>query len=208
VAYKKLESMQNLVNQGLNVHKFVATKDVQEIKQAVHNFDNVCTIRTDSESELYKLPFYIINGSTVELDSICNEIKEKGLLAIVANGLKYDKHLRYNIVYTIEKNGDFWCEYNMEKCTLRDMYKYPMNCYIGNINERIWDWVTIRQADKRIDKRILRDTLIRLWYKGVYGKYVEASVYTENCGMLQENIVFWQIVTKSNKERELFKLYY
>jgi len=206
VAYKKLESMQNLVNQGLNVHEFIASKYPDIIKLAVHNFDNVCTIRTDSDNGLYKLPFYIVNGSTVELDSICNEIKEKDLLAIVANGLKYDEHLLYNITYTMEENGDFWCEYSMEKCTLRDMYKYPMNCYIGNINEGIRDWITIRQADKRIDKRILRDMLIRLWHKGIYGKYLEASVYTENCGMRKENIVFWQINNKSIKERRMFRL--
>ena len=86
------------------------------------------------------------------------------------------------------------------------MYKYPMNCYIGNINEGIRDWITIRQADKRIDKRILRDMLIRLWHKGIYGKYLEASVYAENCGMRKENIVFWQINNKSIKERSMFRL--
>lgn len=205
MAYHKLDSMYKLLNGGLNVHTFIVAKNKAEIIDAVHKFENVCTIRTDSEYSMYKLPFYVINGQTDELDDIGNEIESKGLIAIVANGLKYDKSMVYNIVYSIRENGDFWCEYSKEKCTLREMYKFPMTCYIGNINDSIRDWVTIRQTNNCIDKRLIREFLINMWNKGIFDKYVEATTYTELVGMTHENVVFWQITDKSDLENLMFR---
>ena len=202
--YNKLKSLYNLINQGLNVHSFIATKDRQEIIDAVHGFDNLCTVRTDSKDRLYNLPFYIFNGEANNLDTICNEIINQGLMAIIANGRKYDDRLRYNANCKIKENGDFWIEYSLEKCTLREMYNFPMNCYIGNIDERIRDWVIVRDTDKRVDKREIKELISKVWEKGVYDKYLEISVYNDVVGMLQENMVFWQICETSKIEDKMF----
>jgi len=206
MVYKKLQSIKRLAGKGLNVHNYVATKNTEEIKQVVRDFGYVCTIRTDSLKSEYKLPFYVIKDRAVDLGKICKEIESKDLLAIVTNGLRYDKHLRYNFVYTLERNGDFWIEYSKENCPLRKMYEKPMNCYIGNIDEGVGDWVVIRETDDRVDKREISWLLRRMWDKGIFGKYVEASIYNEKCGIYDEDIVFWQILNKSEKEKILFRL--
>ena len=202
--YNKLESLYSLIDNGLNVHSFIATKDMAEVVRAVHGFDNVCTIRTDSEEGGYKLPFYIIDGESDELGSICNDIEGKGLLAIVANGRKYDKNMIYNATYSIDINGDFWIEYCMEKCTQREMYNYTMNCYMGNINDKIRDWIIIRDTDKRVDKREIRELLIRMWNNGIYDKYLEITKYDVTAGIRQEDIVFWQVTDRCRVECSMF----
>jgi hypothetical protein len=75
---------------------------------------------------------------------------------------------------------------------------------MGNINDKIRDWIIIRDTDKRVDKREIRELLIRMWNNGIYDKYLEITKYDVTAGIRQEDIVFWQVTDRCRVECSMF----
>ena len=126
--YSKVKSLQSLLMSGLNVHEFYVFKNFESLWQSYIALGKVCTIRTDKAYAKpgSQLGFFIARYiAPSELKKIADVIKQNGCIAIISNGLKYDDHLRYNIVYKIEENGDFYCEFSRLKVPLRHMYRHP-----------------------------------------------------------------------------------
>lgn len=199
--YSKVKSLQSLLMSGLNVHEFYVCKNFESLWQSYIALGKECTIRTDKAYAKpgSQLGFFIARYiAPSELKKIADVIKQNGCIAIISNGLKYDDHLRYNIVYKIEENGDFYCEFSRLKVPLRHMYRHPetLNSASGNIDEllKYWNRHVSKQEKYRIDFREIRELLREEYKLGMFGKTVEMSVYNVKCGILNKNKVYWEII--------------
>ena len=201
--YAKLHSMYTMVNKGLNVHTFIPCRTVEEIIYAYKELGGICTIRTDKFGigQSKQLKFYKADRiSESQLLKIANEIIEDGCIAIVANGLRFDKSLRYNAVYMIKESGDFMIEYSRKNVPLRHMYNYPneLNTIIGNIDDSIREWTVYKSKNEsgRVDLKEIQELLLEEYEvcekNKLFGRYVEMSTYKENVGPLNQNKVYWE----------------
>lgn len=202
--YSKLKSMHRILNLGLNVHDFIPCRTVPEIIYAYIRLGKTCTIRTDKlgAEQGSQLGFYKAdNISLLEINKIADEIVKNKWIGIVSNGLKYDKYLRYNIVYKLDRNGDFTAEYSRKNVPLRHMYKYPetLTTITGSLNDDIRLWEVYKPAleSDRVDLReiqdILRSEFLICLNNKLFGRYIEMSVYNTDVGPLKQNKVYWEI---------------
>lgn len=202
--YAKLSSLQGLMNRGLNVHNFLPCRSVEEIMSACRVFNGVCTIRTDKfgVGQGNELKFYVLNKrNLLHEQMIASEIVGNGLIAIVADGLKHDHEIRYNVVYRIYKSGEFVIEYSRHKVPLRLMYKYPekLNIIGGKLDDGIRYWekhLAIHEVD-RVDLREIRELLEEQYKvcleKNMFGHYVEMTTYNSEVGIKREDKVYWEV---------------
>lgn len=201
--FHKLNSMHRLITKGLNVHSFIPCRTREEILYACKELGNTCTIRTDKHraEQGSQLKFYTAdNLSDTEILKIADKIIKDNCIAIVANGLKYDKYLKYNVVYYIRESGDFIIEYSKVNVPLRHMYKFPysLNTAKGNINDDIRDWSINKAVSEkdRVDLREIKELLIEEYdvclKNKMFGKYIEMSTYTEEVGVYKERKVYWE----------------
>lgn len=194
----KVEVLEKLERLGLNVHNYIVAKESSEIVDAYNKLGRVCTIRTDAPTDKeVLLPCYVCNNlSDSEVERIAADIADKNLVAIIANGLRYDKSMRFNMVYKLSKNLDFVCEYSKEPVILRKMYNPTwLNTVVGNLNEPIRDW-SVRKAifeSGRLDLRELRDILLRELDNELFDHYVEVTFYIDKVGKLGQDRVYWEI---------------
>lgn len=198
--YSKLASMQKIAVSGLNIHEFYPCRNFKELYLAYNKLGNECTIRTDKPNagQGQELKFYIARDLSPEkLKKISDEIVKDGCIAIISNGLKYDKYLRYNLVYKINEDGTFICEYSRKKVPLRHMYRYAesLNSLNGSLDSCIMDWDrrVAKLEDDRVDIREIRDILRQAYKVGIFNKYVEMSVYSTECGLQHKREVYWEI---------------
>lgn len=195
----KVEALKRIENLGLNVHNYILASSKADIVDAYNQLGRVCTIRTDTptDSKEWLLPCYVCNNlSDKEISKIAESIASKGLIAIVANGLRYDNRMRFNMVYRIDKDLNFMCEYSKEPVILRKMYSPTwLNTVTGNLNESIRDWY-VRKASVergRLDLREVRDILLNELDNKLFGNYVEVTFYTDKVGKLSQDRVYWEI---------------
>lgn len=194
----KVEALEKLERLGLNVHNYIVAKESSDIVDAYNKLGRVCTIRTDaSTNKEVLLPCYVCNNlSDIEVARIANDIADKNLVAIIADGLRYDKSMRFNMVYKLSKNLDFVCEYSKEPVILHKMYNPTwLNTVVGNLNEPIRDW-GVRKAIfeyGRLDLRELRDILLRELDNKLFDNYVEVTFYIDKVGKLGQDRVYWEI---------------
>lgn len=203
--FKKVSSLKRIEKYGLNIHCYTVCFTINQLIEACEEYKYMCTIRTDmKESSLnygHDYPFYIIqNKIEVDADKLKREIFDKEYIAIVTNALQYDKYLKYNLVISLARNGDFMAEYSFENTPLRCMYKHSenLNCVTGNINDniRLWDRTYLRKDNKldlRILKDILEDNYLIAEQQKLFDRYIEMSVYKQKCGILNKEIVYWEI---------------
>lgn len=198
--YSKLASMQKIAVSGLNIHEFYPCRNFKELYLAYNKLGNECTIRTDKPNagQGQELKFYIARDLSPEkLKKISDEIVKDGCIAIISNGLKYDKYLRYNLVYKLNEDGTFICEYSRKKVPLRHMYRYAesLNSLNGSLDSCIMDWDrrVAKLEDDRVDIREIRDILRQAYKVGIFNKYVEVSVYSTECGLQHKREVYWEI---------------
>lgn len=198
--YSKLASMQKIAVSGINIHEFYPCRNFKELYLAYNKLGNECTIRTDKPNagQSQELKFYIAKDLSPEkLKKISDEIVKDGCIAIISNGLRYDKYLRYNLVYKINEDGTFICEYSRKKVPLRHMYRYAesLNSLNGSLDSciRDWDRRVAKLEDDRVDIREIRDILRQAYKVGIFNKYVEMSIYSTECGLQHKREVYWEI---------------
>ena len=192
--FEKIQSLNNIVSLGLNVHQFYIPRTYEEYIAIVSRLGK-CTIRTDHEVIENDLPFYVITSEEREdLDLIWDEAQSNQYQLIISNGIKYDPIQKYNMVVKLQSNGDFTFEVSDLKIPLRHMYRYPwslLSC-VGNLTENVNLW---HMFNKRygIDKLIIQRDLLALYNYGLFDKWLEVTKYLVPVGMKNENIIFWQI---------------
>lgn len=203
--YNKVKSLKRIEDLGLNIHEYTVCFTLSQLIEACKKYEFICSIRTDTKkyNSIYKCdyPFYAINSENdFNTEKFKRELFDKNYIAIVTNGLRYDKDLMYNIVINISENGDFMAEYSFENTPLRKMYINSKNLHNvhGNINEDIalWDRSGLGEGNK-LDLRILRDLLIQHYEIArkakLFDRYLEISVYSKECGILKQDLVYWEI---------------
>ena len=191
--YQKIESINDMVRKGLPVHEFVICSTYDEIISAVKKFNHYCTIRTDEPSRSKDLPFIVITSPEC-IKNIPSIIGNTERRYIVTNGLKYDNHLLYNMVYHMDMDGTFSCEFSTENVPLRKMYQHPqfLTNISGNINDNIRDF-DVLWGTSRIDLRLIKDRMITLYEHYIYDRYAEIAVYKCDLDNTKKDYVFWQI---------------
>lgn len=203
--YNKIEGFRKMQNYGMNIFQYIVCHSLAELEKACNKFDYICTIRSDANRDKAKYanmyPFYIVNGKeSVDYRDIENKVFKEGFVAIVANGLKYDKYLNYNMVVYMTQNGGFQAEYSFEQVPLRKMYNNSsyLHYVSGNINDSILYWDrTFLGSDNKLDMRVLKDLLnkqyeLRYEYK-LFDREIEFSRYSVDCGILADDIIYWQV---------------
>lgn len=203
--YLKIKGLRKIEKIGLNIHKYTVCYSIDELIKACSKYEFICTIRTDIDKRKTDrentYPFYIVhNESELDVDRMKEEIFDKHYVAIVANGLRYDKDLVYNMVLCIERNGDFLVEYSFENVPLRNMYKHgdKLHAITGNIKLKISEWNrNFVGNDNKLDLRILKDILnehyMICYNNDLFGRYIELSHYSIGCGILNKKEVYWEI---------------
>lgn len=198
----KLKAFRQMDSLGLNHHRTEVVTSLEVADTLAAEFTYQFSIRTDRNHGITKdLPFFLIDEKEQYL-----EIREKlkallmdGFVLIVSDGHRYDPYMKYNLVFSVNYDGEFKAEYSTKNVPLRHMYRYPKELVqvSGNINERYPNWdIRNRQAAK-IDFRQIRD-MIYLQYMWVekldlYRRHLELSVYRIPCGIRNEEIVYWEI---------------
>jgi hypothetical protein len=193
--YNKIASMNRLVNQGLNVHRFYIPETYAEFCNITEKL-NKCTIRTDHAIKTEDLPFYIYDvdfeGKMKGL-GIWKDSEECDYKLIISDGIKYDPIQEYNMVVKFDKNGDFIFEASELKIPLRHMYRHPLLSCSGNLTDGVSEWNIINQK-YGINKVHIKDDLLELYNYGIFNKWLEVTKYPQPVGMQNKNIVFWQVV--------------
>jgi len=192
--FAKIESFKKLVSLGLNVHRYFIPESYEEYVDTVKDL-TVCTIRTDHQSIVVDLPFYVMDTTKCHplvVESIWKTALKNDYKLIISDGIKYDPIQEYNLVARFESNGDFIFDASELKIPLRHMYRCPMlSCY-GNISEEVSEW-TIINNKYGLDRCIIKHDLELLYSYQLYNQWLEVTKYPKGVGIQHEPIVFWQI---------------
>ncbi len=193
--YNKINSLNKIVNMGLNIHRFYIPNTYEEYTNLVNKLE-FCTLRTDHKTKTEDLPFYIFNNkkdNVDKLNTIWNESRDKEYKLIISDGIKYDNIQEYNMVIKLQKNGDFIFEASELKVPLRHMYRYSLLSCTGNISEEISEW-KVYNARYGINKTIIKNDLLSLYNYEIFNKWLEITKYPISAGTKNNNIIFWQII--------------
>lgn len=188
---KKVRSLQELEEQGLNIFNFYIPRNLKEFTNLVKRLGKV-TVRFDGITEdRDDLPFYVCDSSSDSelLEHIMGQAMNMQCLLIVSGGIKCDPYLKFNLVTKIETDGSFIAEASDKKVPLRQMYRSPLLYAKGNVGESIMNWECNDYigVDKRLVKEVLEEIPIR-------GKWVECTYYSLPVGQRNENLIYWQIL--------------
>lgn len=192
--YEKISSMQNILNRGLNIHKFHIPETYAEYTDILNELE-FCTIRTDHATISKDLPFYIFNSAkddSSKQNNIWNEAKTNSFKLIISDGVQYDHIQRYNMVVRLQRDGTFMFEASELKVPLRHMYKHPLLSCSSNIAEEISSW-TVYNTRYGISKHEILKDIQRLYTYEIFDKWLEITKYPIAVGIRNERIVFWQI---------------
>lgn len=193
--FNKIKSLNNIINLGLNVHKFYIPNTYEEYCDLINKF-KLCTIRTDHKFITEDLPFYIYDSNKdneTKLNSIWNEAQKKEFKLIISDGIQYDTIQEYNMVIKLQNNGDFIFEASELKIPLRHMYRHPLLSCSGNISNEISQW-DIYNKRYGIDKINIKKDLLLLYNYQLFDKWLEITKYPIPVGIKNTNIIFWQII--------------
>lgn len=205
--YKKVASLIRLENEyGLDVHKYYIVSNLDELDKRLRELDYICTIRTDISMDNINgygndYPFFKISCKddyNTELRLRLGKVIERGYLCIVTNGLRYDKYLYCNIVFKIDRSGDFIAEYSQVNVPLRHMYKYPSSLYNVSGNILINDTIRNFSFNKygSISLKLIREFMCKQYehmikYPTLYNRYIEASLYNRNNDNI--DVAYWEV---------------
>lgn len=192
--FKKIQSLNNIVSLGLNVHRFYIPESYDDCCRILNDWQ-FCTVRTDHEVFTEDLPFYLVDMrecDVTHVDNIWITAQKKGYKLIISDGIKYDVIQLYNMTVKFERNGDFSFEASELKIPLRHMYRYPLLSCSGNIAADVSEWI-VYNARFGLDRRLLKRDLELLYTYQFYGKWLEVTRYPQGVGIKDEPFVFWQI---------------
>jgi len=198
--YEKIRSMEKINSMNLNMQRWCVPETYEEYLRIINDWVFV-TIRTDHETKTYDLPFYIIEQpiTLAELKNIWKELKSKNCKLIISDGIKFDKIQEYNMVISIEKDGQFMFEASLLKIPLRHLYKHPqsmLSCQ-GCIGEDPNHWINYNPSVSGLNKAQIKkdiEDLYCTYQEIIFGKTLEITKYPIPVGTQKKNIVFWQML--------------
>ena len=189
----KVQSLQFLEKQGLNIHNYSTPTEFNKIKEICEQYIN-SSVRFDDTTGTLQLPFMLMEqGKYTDTDiaSIINIIKQYNCYPLISDGRNYDANMEYNISIKIQENGYFEADISNLKIPLRNMFNHPLMALVGNIAEPIhwWKQYGITLGNKVNIRRIIET----IYSKEIFNKYIECTTYTTKVGKLSELIAYWHI---------------
>lgn len=189
----KAKNLVELQKKGINIHYF---KEISSLS-ALFSFakkNKLFSIRFDSAPLIHGLPFYKITEYNENiLTDIFNKAVETNCTLLCSNGLQYDDLLICNFVGEIH-SGNFILELSSKKIPLREMYNYPTTIIKGNIYDNIKDMAFINKDKNKISNNDIEAIVTYLFSFNINNVTIEGTLYKESVGLLNKNIVCWQII--------------
>ena len=198
----KLKAFRQMDKLGLNHHRTEAVISLEVADALAAEFTYRFSIRTDRSYGITKdLPFFLIDEKKqyLEIRENLKTLLADGFVLIVSDGHRYDPYLKYNMVFSVNYDGQFRAEYSAKNVPLRHMYRYPNELVqvSGNIHKRYPDWDIRNRQAAGMDFRQIRDMLYLQYIQaeklGLYRRYLELSVYQVPCGTRNEEVAYWEI---------------
>lgn len=196
----KYKNLKELSNKKINVHSFASISKLEElIRYADEN--EMFSMRFDRDKDYYQLPFYKYSksdfSSREERDkyfkAIIEEAESMNCSILCANGYMYDNVQICNFVIKIDNKYNFILEFCNEKVSLREMYEYKTTILKGNIKDDLKDMEWIRKSTNVIDDKLIEKILNWAIRLNIFNKNIEATLYKEKVGILNDYIACWQI---------------
>jgi hypothetical protein len=196
----KYKNLVKLYDGKINVHEF---KEVINIKELLaYSLDNSkFSVRFDRDSDYHKLPFYKFDKSDfdnerdieVYFNEIILEAIKLNCTLLCSNGYLYDDIQICNFVIKIDNSYDFILEWSTKKVALREMYQYQTTVLKGNLKSdlKYMEW-TFKDENK-IDDKDIEKILNWAFNMSITNKNIEGTLYPTKVGMLNSEIVCWQI---------------
>lgn len=198
---KKIRSIEEIHELGLNTHNMTITRDFFEAMDAVVRYKRF-TIRTDKHSYNIghwdtggDLPFFMQKEDVQDIskyEALLSKLIEQEYYLIITDGIRYDDIQEYNAVVKIQKDGQFETEMSIAKVPLRKMYNYDgLFGATGNIADTIRDieWFGVQLYDK---KQTLLDVQ-HIYEMGIYNRVMELTKYPIKLGVKHDNFIYWQL---------------
>lgn len=191
----KKNNLDKIVQMNLNVHEYKLIDNIDDLIE-YSNFNNKFSIRFDSTDGRHGLPFYTYDNTKDNKDKFNSIIEQMNILdckLLVSNGYMYDNNIKFNFVIDIKENNDFILELCSKKIPLRNMYDNNCTTIItGNLFDDYKDF-TITNGEYNTYSKNDIEKVLDIIIKNMSIKYIEGTIYDVNVGILNKDIVIWQI---------------
>ena len=191
----KKNNLDKIVQMNLNVHEYKLIDSIDKLLE-YSNLNNKFSIRFDSIDGRHGLPFYTYdsNRDSKEIfDSIIEQMNILDCKLLVSNGYMYDNNIKFNFVIDIKENNDFILELCSKKIPLRNMYDNNCTTIItGNLFDDYKDY-TITNGEYNTYSKNDIEKVLDIIINNMSIKYMEGTIYDVNVGILNKDIVIWQI---------------
>lgn len=191
----KKNNLDKIVQMNLNVHEYKLIDNIDDLIE-YSNFNNKFSIRFDSTDGRHGLPFYTYDSTKDNKDIFNSIIEQMNILdckLLVSNGYMYDNNIKFNFVIDIKENNDFILELCSKKIPLRNMYDNNCTTIItGNLFDDYKDF-TITNGEYNTYSKNDIEKVLDIIINNMSIKYIEGTIYDVNVGILNKDIVIWQI---------------
>ncbi len=191
----KKNNLDKIVQMNLNVHEYKLIDNIDDLIE-YSNFNNKFSIRFDSTDGRHGLPFYTYDNTKDNKDKFNSIIEQMNILdckLLVSNGYMYDNNIKFNFVIDIKENNDFILELCSKKIPLRNMYDNNCTTIItGNLFDDYKDF-TITNGEYNTYSKNDIEKVLDIIINNMSIKYIEGTIYDVNVGILNKDIVIWQI---------------
>lgn len=192
----KKNNLDKIVQMNLNVHEYKLIDNIDDLIE-YSNLNDKFSIRFDSTDGRHGLPFYTYDSSKDSKEIFNSIIEQMNILdckLLVSNGYKYDNNIKFNFVIDIKENNEFILELCSKKIPLRNMYDNNCTTIItGNLFDDYKDY-TITNGEYNTYSKNDIEKVLDIIINNMSIKYTEGTIYDENVGILNQDIVIWQIV--------------
>lgn len=187
----KINNLQRLLNDNINVHDFCEVKTLEELIRYSET-NKSFSIRFDRNYQEHNLPFYVYDESIKDKDTyfknIIEEMHKLDCTLLCSNGHAYDNILKFNFVIDIDEKANFILELCDQKIPLRLMYQYKTTIIKGNLFQDKYEIINkeANTYDEEDISKIINYVVVRKY------KYLEGTLYQSKVGKLNDDIVIWQ----------------
>jgi len=128
-----------------------------------------------------------------EIRKLVKEANEKKCSLLCSNGYQYDSIQICNFVIIFPSKQEFILEWSTKDVALREMYEYPTTVLKGNIKDDLKDMEWTNRQKNKIGTKEIEKILLWAFSLNMINKSIEATLYSKKVGILDQEIVCWQI---------------
>lgn len=197
----KEDSLLKLLALNLNVHKYSMLETLDELLE-YQDKNPEFSIRFDSAHPKENLPFYTFknahyhNGIKVIMNpsDIIFHAKLLDCKLLCSEGHKYDDVQICNYVYKLDPWYDFILELSFWKSPLRRMYDGTTIIIKGNLYTEKFEIIGDYTQRHYLSRTLLYKILTDMHSNSIYNKWCECTIYPKTVGLLDKEVIYWQII--------------